>query len=344
MQGKGSCGDGPERKIIEELQFSDASGFLSGLLDLQDAIPTQQTPLIYRGSALADWGLVPSSFRPEGMQRLERLLALDVSTNFGSASSLHKQITAEFTAVRLFYKFANQQGIALPSVSDHLHHVLMQSAFRMNPKSFLTFIGAQYWQWPPPDLRPMIGLAQHYGVPTRLLDWTRDMLVASYFAAKSALQFSPEGNLAVWFTSPDILEAHNLPLVMEMPDYSYQIDVVEVPYAGNPNLAAQKGLFTSATPTRARIKELGAAIEQIELVHAVSTLFGQSKGSAVDGLVNRRAKPDGLLPPIFFKATLPRSEAKPLLRLLRSRSYDGARLFPGLQGCEISMAEMEAIY
>ncbi|TGQ12190.1 MULTISPECIES: FRG domain-containing protein [unclassified Mesorhizobium] len=336
--------DLPERKIIEHLQYSDANRFLSELLSLQESIPTQQTPLIYRGSAIADWGLVPSAFRPQGVQRLERLLALDVSTKFANDSSLHKQIVAEFTAVRLFYKFANHQGIARPSVSDEIHHLLMQSAFRMNPKSFMALVGAHFWKWPPPDLRPIIGLAQHYGVPTRLLDWSRDMLVAAYFAAKSALEFPIEGNLAVWIASPDILEAHNLPLVMEMPSYSYQIDVVEVPYAGNPNLAAQKGLFTNATPTRPRIQELGHAPEQIDLVHAVSTLFSQSKGSAVDGMVNRRPKPDDLLPPMFFKATLPRSEAKPLLRLLRSRGYDGARLFPGLKGCEISMAEMEVIY
>ena len=45
----------------------------------------------------------------------------------------------------------------------------------------------RYSVWPPVELYPIIALAQHYGLPTRFLDWTWNPYTASYFATKSVL-------------------------------------------------------------------------------------------------------------------------------------------------------------
>lgn len=56
------------------------------------------------------------------------------------------------------------------------------------------------------DLAHWISLAQHYGVPTRALDWSESYLVALYFAASRPLIFEKEdadsADFAVWVLNP----------------------------------------------------------------------------------------------------------------------------------------------
>ena len=41
--------------------------------------------------------------------------------------------------------------------------------------------------WPDSDFYEVISLAQHYGIPTRALDWSYDYRAALYFAVKNIL-------------------------------------------------------------------------------------------------------------------------------------------------------------
>lgn len=56
------------------------------------------------------------------------------------------------------------------------HEAALMKRFRQNATTLVPHRPADEWEW--------LFLAQHYGLPTRLLDWSENPLVALYFAAE----------------------------------------------------------------------------------------------------------------------------------------------------------------
>ena len=189
--------------------------------------------LAYRGQASSAWRLVPKAFRDGEVMGYEG----------GGLVPKHDRVApqaqAEFEAVRQFVKAADRAGLEVGEAGGRL--LLSEDPQRV-------FDGSDWgYRWPQDDVLPVLALAQHHGVPTRLLDFTDDPLIASYFAADSAWD-GKEGRpvvapgstcLAVWVIDLRFIRGVN----RVRHRYQERVTEVRLPRASNPFLHAQAGFF-----------------------------------------------------------------------------------------------------
>jgi len=164
----------------------------------------------------------------------------------------------------------------------------------------------------------LAALGQHHGLPTALLDWTRVGTYAAYFAASDLADLErddPDALLDVW-----ALKAKDWAIRGKVGGSTVIVDVVQPPRVGNANLHSQGGVFT-LTRTQADLRDRDAALPII----------------AVDEVA--RAGPDDpvltkwmVTGTVMRRLSLPRREARDVLRLLACERIAGTALFPGLDG------------
>jgi hypothetical protein len=293
-----------EHRETEAAGFIDLLSPVSGVLAGPGGLPGA---CLYRGADDASHSLIPAAFRGNPFR----------SPHLARERTNREQITLEFQTLIAFINAASRQGHTIPEESQSL---------RAELKSLQNDIGTapKIDEWPPLNLWSVLALAQHYKVPTRMLDWSLDPYVAAYFAAKEAAKKSKAGNskgdLVVWaFFATSLFEVNAI-LTGETTTEKFPIQYVTIPWVGNANARAQRAVCL--------------AYRQFDI-----NPVGKFEFRAYDDLLVQNLHEGLQGSPILYRLTLPKTEAPNLLRLLAFQGYDGATMFPGLEGAAKSIAE-----
>lgn len=239
---------------------------------------------VFRGQPDATFNLTPSICR-----RGEGSFAHGSALKEFSEST-RGQVNFEIHVLAEFLKGCDRSGLVLPGYTEDIMSEFQKERYRFT---------SDFEEWPQKRIRPIMAVAQHSGVPTRLLDWTERSYVACYFAASMAdliIDGDVPKRIAVW-----VLDTKR--------ENSWEsVRIIRTPGGTSPNQAAQSGLFTTHL-----ISDYNVSPYEPEALELVDEIYEDNLEA-------------------LMKITLPIHQVPTLLDSCKLLGIEASTLFPGYEG------------
>jgi len=269
--------------------------------DKRESWRLTQEPM-YRGEGSDKRDLIPVALREDKLKsNLER-----------------EQVNHELVLLERMWRKLYREGYQMAIGKDTMRRYFLNDGL----------IPEDMENWIPKDLAELVAFGQHHGMPTRLLDFTRDKWVAMRFAAESALrrnlrliEFGKDiknERIALWEMQSQFADklkkfGIDMPLKRITPNYTM-----------NPNAFAQQGVllhwevsapFDCLTDKRSLNKKISDFLQEYEFHYE----------------------------PVLTKFTIPATDCAKILKRLNQFGYTASKLFPGGEGILKEIKEEDAI-
>jgi len=317
---------------VREITCRTAAEFVARLRITDDLWGGQQAwDWGFRGQGNAGWPLLPSAFR-NGTKLSYEDSTVSAPAPVPTDAQSGWQEYYEYKLIQHFLYLADRVGLGVPGDAQH---------FRLPPSSGNDRSLAP-GDWPQPDVLETMAIAQHHGVPTRLLDITHNAFVAAFFAADDALDEKKVQNaprFGVWAVDLSLVrQAVTLRVRQQASSkgrlsgrgLSNAVDrgrrlkprviYVTAPRADNSFLHHQDGLFLLDQEASLR-RHADGSFEPLD--EAIDDIYRevQSSSSTLEYFRPSPASP-------MVMVTAPRELAMDVLDLLDREFYNRARIMP----------------